>query len=34
LQGSGIQQVVGRDGTVTYTNVAPRRFTTTALQGR
>src|SRR5499426_4117405 len=30
LQGSGIQQVVGRDGTVTYTNVAPR-FATAAL---
>jgi hypothetical protein len=28
LQGSGIQQVVGRDGSVTYTNVSPRRFTT------
>lgn len=34
LQGSGIQQLVGRDGNVTYTNVAPRRFTTAALQGR
>jgi soluble lytic murein transglycosylase-like protein len=34
LQGSGIQQFVGRDGSVTYTNVAPRRFTTAALQGR
>src|SRR5437870_2712637 len=34
LQGSGIQQVVGRDGSVTYTNVAPRRFTTASLQGR
>ena len=34
LQGSGIQQSVGRDGSVTYTNVAPRRFTTAALQGR
>jgi soluble lytic murein transglycosylase len=33
LQASGIQQVVGRDGTVTYTNVAPR-FATAALQGR
>ena len=32
LQGSGIQQVVGRDGSVTYTNVSPRR--TAALQGR
>jgi len=34
LQGSGIQQVVGRDGSVTYTNVAPRRFTTVSLQAR
>jgi soluble lytic murein transglycosylase-like protein len=34
LQTSGIQQVVGRDGSVTYTNVAPRRFATAALQGR
>src|SRR5215472_5904092 len=34
LQGSGIQQVVGRDGSVTYTNVSPRRFTTVSLQGR
>ncbi len=34
LQGSGIQQFVGRDGSVTYTNVAPRRFTTAALQNR
>jgi hypothetical protein len=34
LQGSGIQQLVGRDGSVTYTNVAPRRFTTASLQGR
>ncbi len=34
LQGSGIQQFVGRDGSVTYTNVAPRRFATAALQGR
>jgi soluble lytic murein transglycosylase-like protein len=34
LQGSGIQQFVGRDGNVTYTNVAPRRYTTAALQGR
>jgi soluble lytic murein transglycosylase len=33
LQGSGIQQLVGRDGSVTYTNVAPRRFTTASLQG-
>jgi soluble lytic murein transglycosylase-like protein len=34
LQGSGIQQLVARDGSVTYTNVAPRRFTTASLQGR
>ncbi len=34
LQGSGIQQYVGRDGNVTYTNVAPRRLTTAALQRR
>ena len=34
LQGSGIQQFVGRDGSVTYTNVAPPRFTTAALQVR
>ena len=34
LQGSGIQQFVGRDGSVTYTNVSPRRFTTASLQGR
>jgi soluble lytic murein transglycosylase-like protein len=34
LQGSGIQQFVGRDGSVTYTNVAPRRYTKAALQGR
>ena len=34
LQGSGIQQFVGRDGSVTYTNVAPRRFATASLQGR
>jgi soluble lytic murein transglycosylase-like protein len=34
LQGSGIQQVVGLDGSVTYTNVSPRRFTTALLQGR
>src|SRR5437762_2573846 len=34
LQGSGIQQFVGRDGSVTYTNVAPSRLTTAALQGR
>jgi soluble lytic murein transglycosylase-like protein len=34
LQGTGIQQFVGRDGSVTYTNVSPRRFTTASLQGR
>jgi soluble lytic murein transglycosylase-like protein len=34
LQGSGIQQTVARDGSVTYTNVAPRRLTTAALRGR
>jgi soluble lytic murein transglycosylase-like protein len=34
LQGSGIQQLVARDGSVTYTNVAPRRLTTASLQGR
>src|SRR5713226_1849318 len=34
LQGGGIQQLVGRDGTVTYTNVAPRRFTASVLQRR
>jgi soluble lytic murein transglycosylase-like protein len=35
LQGSGgIQQYVARDGSVTYTNVAPRRLTTVSLQGR
>ena len=34
LQGSGIQQLVGRDGTVMYTNVKPSRFATASLQGR
>ena len=34
LQGSGIQQLVARDGSVTYTNVAPRRLTTASLLGR
>src|SRR5881397_2306585 len=34
LQGSGIQQIVERNGNVVYTNVAPRRFTTAALQVR
>ena len=34
LQGSGIHQVVERDGTVVYTNVAPRRFSAAVLQGR
>jgi soluble lytic murein transglycosylase-like protein len=33
LQGSGIQQLVGRDGSVIYTNVASR-YTTASLQGR
>lgn len=34
LQGSGIQQLVQRDGTVVYTNVAPRRFSTAVLQNQ
>jgi soluble lytic murein transglycosylase-like protein len=34
LQSSGIQQIVDRDGTVLYTNVAPRRFTSAVLQAR
>ena len=34
LQSSNIQQLVGRDGNVTYTNVAPRRFTTAALRAK
>jgi len=33
-QGSGIQQIVGRDGTVVYTNVAPRRSSAAVSQGR
>ena len=32
LQASGIHQIVERDGTVLYTNVAPRRFTAAVLQ--
>jgi len=34
LQGSGIQQLVQRDGTVVYTNVAPSRFSTVVVQNR
>jgi soluble lytic murein transglycosylase-like protein len=34
LQGSGIQQIIERDGTVVYTNVAPRRLSAAVLQGR
>ena len=34
LQSSGIHQIVVRDGTVLYTNVAPLRFTTVVLQAR
>jgi soluble lytic murein transglycosylase len=34
LQGSGIQQVVARDGSVMYTNVSPRRFSTASLRRR
>jgi len=34
LQGSGIHQIVERDGTITYTNIAPRRFSAAALQER
>jgi soluble lytic murein transglycosylase-like protein len=34
LQASGIHQIVERDGTVVYTNVAPRRMTATVLQAR
>lgn len=34
LQGSGIQQIVERDGTVVYTNVAPRRFSAAVIHGR
>src|SRR5213594_2512070 len=34
LQGSGIQQIVERDGTVVYTNVAPRRFSAAVVHGR
>lgn len=34
LQASGIHQIVERDGTVVYTNVAPRRLTAAVLQTR
>ena len=34
LQASGIHQIVERDGTVVYTNVAPRPFTAAVLQAR
>ena len=34
LQGSGIQQIVERDGTVVYTNVAPRRLSAAVIHGR
>jgi soluble lytic murein transglycosylase-like protein len=34
LQASGIHQIVKRDGTVVYTNVAPRRFTAAVFQAR
>jgi soluble lytic murein transglycosylase len=34
LQGSGITQLVQRDGTVVYTNVAPRRISAAILQNR
>ena len=34
LQGSGIQQIVERNGNVVYTNVAPRRLSAAVLQGR
>ena len=34
LQGSGIRQLVQRDGTVVYTNVAPSRFSTVVVQNR
>jgi soluble lytic murein transglycosylase-like protein len=34
LQGSGIQQLVQRDGTVVYTNVAPRHFSAAVAQNR
>src|SRR5882724_7977420 len=33
LQGSGIQQIVERNGTVVYTNVAPRRLSAAVSQG-
>jgi soluble lytic murein transglycosylase-like protein len=34
LEGSGIQQLVQRDGTVVYTNVAPRRDSAAVVQNR
>jgi soluble lytic murein transglycosylase-like protein len=34
LQGSGITQLVRRDGTVVYTNVAPQRISAAVLQNR
>jgi soluble lytic murein transglycosylase-like protein len=34
LQGSGIQQLVQRDGTVVYTNVAPRRVSAAVVPNR
>jgi len=34
LEGSGIQQLVQRDGTVIYTNVAPRRVNAAVVQNR
>ena len=34
LQASGIHQIVERDGTVVYTNIAPRRLTAAVLQAR
>src|SRR5437870_9472224 len=33
LQGSGIEQIVERDGTVVYTNVAPRRVSAAVVHG-
>jgi soluble lytic murein transglycosylase-like protein len=34
LEGSGIQQLVQRDGTVVYTNVVPRRVSAAVVQNR
>jgi hypothetical protein len=34
LQGSGITQLVQRDGTVVYTNVVPQRISAAVLQNR